>query len=734
MPELQTEFSPWLTRLKCVAAARRWRYLVVLSGSQSWGSSLCAASTELRDSSTVWLSDQAPAGCRTIMFRQANALLGSETDNVVFDAWCGFHPSAFAALAGTIRAGGLLVLLTPALDHWPQFDDPDYQRMDVPGFSHSPERRFLRYLAQGLRHDEQVLRVAPDRPLPDLPDPGPVVQPGARQPDECLTEEQAQAVAAVEHVVHGHRNRPLVLCADRGRGKTSALGIACARLLRQQVSPILVTAPLLRNIEPLFQRAAELLPDVQRQAGILSWRGGSIRYLAPDHLLGNLPVARLLLVDEAAALPAPLLSKMLDHYHRLVFTTTVHGYEGTGRGFALRFQAELSQRMPHWRSMTLLAPVRWAQGDPLEQSLNRLLLLEADAHLDPVFRQAGRMIPALGEPGIDSPDREPGPSMEMLDREQLLSEPTLLAQLFGLLVLAHYRTTPDDLRLMLDGPNMRIAVLWENSVAVGVVLFAAEGQLESTLVEAMRQGMRRPRGHLLPQTVLAQTGCASLLSLAGWRIVRIAVHPALQRSGRGLQSLRWLAEQAVGQGVDYLGSSFGATPGLIEFWHRAGFMPLCLGTRRDAASGAHALVVLQPLTSRTRIIVHDERLRFAELLPLALGDSLRELEPGVVATLLAILPLPYPLTPRDKEDVRAFVAGARTYQACYLALWRATLRVLASIDGDSGLDEAQVRLVVSKILQHNDWQRAVGLNGVSGKAQLVEALRQSFARHGAMVD
>ena len=151
-----------------------------------------------------------------------------------------------------------------------------------------------------------------------------------------------------------------MLTADRGRGKTAALGIAAANLLADKVDYIVVTAPLFSSVETLFSHARSLLAGAEQHGHTLLWQGRRIQYLPPDELLRSTPAARLLLVDEAAAIPAPLLSAMLDHYHRVVFTTTVHGYEGTGRGFAIRFQRELDRRRPNWQLQTLLQPVRWA--------------------------------------------------------------------------------------------------------------------------------------------------------------------------------------------------------------------------------------------------------------------------------------------------------------------------------------------------------------------------------------
>ncbi|MCV5638947.1 hypothetical protein OFN49_29125, partial [Escherichia coli] len=73
--------------------------------------------------------------------------------------------------------------------------------------------------------------------------------------------EQEHAISLIEKVVTGHRKRPLILTADRGRGKTSALGIACASLLQQKPLRILITAPSIKAVEPVYQHALRLLPN-----------------------------------------------------------------------------------------------------------------------------------------------------------------------------------------------------------------------------------------------------------------------------------------------------------------------------------------------------------------------------------------------------------------------------------------------------------------------------------------
>lgn len=68
----------------------------------------------------------------------------------------------------------------------------------------------------------------------------------------------------------------------------------------------------------------------------------TIQYISPTdlHLLN---AADLLLIDEATAIPLPLVKKMLGSY--LIFmTSTINEYGGTGRSLSLKLIAQLQKR------------------------------------------------------------------------------------------------------------------------------------------------------------------------------------------------------------------------------------------------------------------------------------------------------------------------------------------------------------------------------------------------------
>ncbi|MFO8155696.1 MAG: GNAT family N-acetyltransferase, partial [Thiohalospira sp.] len=619
------------TELHRYAAMARQRRCLVLAGSAVWGRVL-AGGLEQGGASRAWLwvgsPDTAPTGVawEVVTRDAATRVLGREFAGVVIDGHAGLDPDALGAVAGTVLAGGLLVLLMPPLDHdWRDAPDPIAATITVHPFP--PEavaRRFLTRAAILVRGDPQAVVVTEGAPAPELPAaPSPAMP--ERVPDEvCRTADQAEAVAALQHVVTGQRRRPVVLVADRGRGKSAALGIAAGRLLAEGSRRIVITAPGREAVAPAFEHARAVHPEIARaHDGALFWPdGGALVFRAPEDLVkDNGEDAALVLVDEAAAIPAPWLEELLRRHSRIAFATTVHGYEGTGRGFEVRFRHALDENTRGWRRLALATPVRWADGDPVERLVSRVLLLDAE--------------PA--EPGSEGPL-----DVASLDRDALVADEPTLAAVFGLLVQAHYRTRPRDLRHLLDGPSVRVVVARRGGAVVGVALWALEGDFPEADSTAILRGERRPHGHLLPETLAAHLGLSAAPRLRAARVLRLAVHPEARRAGIGRALLGAVEAAARAHECDYLGASFALDAPLLAFWQRCGYRVVRLSQRRGAVSGSHSAVLLRPLSPDGTVLVDAARACCADDLPLELGDRFRDLPPGLVIALLRDLPVPEP--------------------------------------------------------------------------------------------
>jgi tRNA(Met) cytidine acetyltransferase len=655
---------------------------------------------------SLWIGDGAPSGVATLGNSQALQRLGGELDLLIYDAFSGFDPDAFGALAGTLRGGALLLLLTPSLEIWPSYMDPEHTRIAIHGYSaDNVGGGFLQRLTAILQSDPYVVRQDDGEWVAEMVAKGSDTLPSLEAATECLTPDQQQAVEAIERVVHGHRRRPLVLSSDRGRGKSSALGIAAARLMRESTRTILVTAPRRSAADALFHQALRLLPEAELKQGNLHYCGSLLTYTAPDHLLGTSQAADLLLVDEAAAIPTNLLEGLLEHYPRLVFATTVHGYEGTGRGFALRFRAYLDQRTPQWREIELRTPIRWAKDDPLEPLVFRMLGLDASPVQDESAATVDETVETL-----------------MPDANWLLQHEPLLQQLFGLLVLAHYRTTPLDLRLLLDAPNLKTLLLCHRGSVVGAALLSVEGEFDTHLAQDIWAGRRRPKGHLLAQSLAAHVGLVSAPCLKGLRVVRIAIHPAAQGRGWGSYLLKRIEAWALEQGFDYLGTSFGASEALFGFWLRNGLRPVRLGLRTSTSSGDYSLLMIAPLSHQGEVMARQADSRFASQLPAILGDPMRDLSPSLAARLLAASAVSdqVKLTSDDWETLAGFAFAHRGYETSLPAIQRLALIGL----GHDDLSAADRELMLMRVVQQRPWNECARLTALSGRFQIEQRLRE----------
>jgi tRNA(Met) cytidine acetyltransferase len=674
------------------------------------------------------------------------------------------QPNAIARATGTVDGGGLLLLLAPPLDDWPAYRDDFDDSLAVPPFAIDDVTGvFRRRLVRTLRQHPGVAVVAVDggddtestierdgltEPASHLAtgDEAIVAPEGASflasAYESCLTADQVDAVAACERL--RERGQAVVLTADRGRGKSSAIGLA-AGALALGGRDVLVTAPGYRNAREAFARARELVADESPgvewddEGHVLRVGGGRVRFAGPPDAADAVaePDAAtapdVLLVDEAASLPIRLLERYLTGLP-VAFATTVHGYEGAGRGFDVRFRDRLAESDYGVTDRVMDAPIRYAAGDPVEAWSFRAFLLGARPPVDDLVVDA-------------TPETV---TYERLDPERLASADGewRLVETFGLLVLAHYRTEPDDLARLLDAPNVAVRALTHEGYPVAVALLAREGGLPAERRRRMYEG-ERVRGNMLPDVLTTQLRDQAAAGPVGVRVLRIATHHAVRSEGLGSRLLDGVAAEfgpaggsAAGQGspepgwpdesTDHLCVGYGATPQLLRFWRRNDFRTVHLSTTRNDTSGEHSALMLRPLTDAGHDL-HDRSAGwFARRVGSGLADPLRDVDPGVVrATLRATdAELPLDLTDRGWRTVAAAAYGPGMYAPAPRPFRRLALHDLLGEEG-VGLADADERLLVRKALQGHPWDVVTEELGFVSKRACMRAFGDAYV---ALVD
>lgn len=666
--------------------------------------------------SPLWLGreEDAPKGWITRQNAQARQSLGQEYSALVYDAHEGFDPDAFGALSGTVKAGGWCLLLTP--EHWADHPDPDYHRLaDWPHQPSEMSRYFLEHLSLRLLKQAQIGAIghwSADEASPQWPRQHATHRQTKRPDAPYLTSDQAASVQALTQQLP-HSKTPYLLTADRGRGKSATLGLVAGHWLAQGGGDIQLTAPRPESIETVMATLTHYWPQAQRQGHTLQLKQHRLQFCAPDDPDLIQAPASLLMVDEAAALPIPVLAHLLSAQPRAILATTLHGYEGNGRGFALRFPHYLDRHYPDWQRLRLHQPIRWQADDPLEQLTRQLLLLEAEPPKPAMIDQALNTWPV---------------TYERWEPERDLEHPERLAECFGLLVLAHYRTTPADFRQLLDAPDRQVWIARAGQIPVGLLLTRDEGGFPEPLVQAICMGQRRPQGHLLAQSLAFHGGFASAARYRWRRIVRLAIHPNAQRRGIGEALLQEVIQatqdpqSAHYEPLDGLGTSFGAEAGLVEFWRHCHFVPVRLGLTREQSTGEHSLQWLYPLSERARTLTQQMQTRLAAQLPGILHHPNNQLSTTLISRLLHALPVP-PLTPQDQIELHYFIEGHRPLLMTQLALSRALPGWI-----QKGLDSLSTQALVRLCWQQHDINSACQALGFTGQKTLLRYLRQQL-RH-----
>ncbi|CAI9112679.1 OLC1v1013156C2 [Oldenlandia corymbosa var. corymbosa] len=525
--------------------------------------------------------------------------------------------------------------------------------------------------SEGLSEAERKLKSLKEELSGDFP-VGPLIK-------KCCTLDQGKAVITfLDSVLDKTLQSTVALIAARGRGKSAALGLAIAGAVAAGYSNIFVTAPSPDNLKTLFQFVCKgfealdykehldydvvksTIPEYKKatvRINIYKQHRQTIQYIHP-HEHEKLSQVELLVVDEAAAIPLPVVKSLLGPY--LVFlSSTVNGYEGTGRSLSLKLLQQLEdQSHPSsknvegalsgrlFKKVELSESIRYASGDPIESWLHALLCLDAT-----------NSVPSI--------NRLPPPNecdLYYVNRDTLFSyhkdSELFLQRMMALYVASHYKNSPNDLQLMADAPAHHLFVLLgpvdesKNRLPdiLCVIQVALEGQISrKSAIKSLSDG-NQPSGDQIPWKFCQQFQDTVFPSLSGIRIVRIATHPSAMRLGYGSAAVELLTRYFEGQmtpisevdveddlevpqvrvteaaekaslleenikprvdlppllvhlrdrrpeKLHYIGVSFGLTQDLFRFWRKHKFGPFYIGHIPSSVTGEHTCMVLRPLNN-----------------------------------------------------------------------------------------------------------------------------------------
>jgi len=662
------------------------------------------------------------------VYEKSEKYLGSTFSFLVMDLTKDLKPNDIGRLIGIVEAGGLIILLTPPWSKWDEFPTIFKRNLTIPQLP-QPRHIFIKWFKYKLMtHDGIGIYDADNNVVIKkfhIKERGSYERQKIVIPEKtifprivyehALTMDQVNVIKLMETLyekVGKGKKRVIVVTADRGRGKSCAIGIGAVGLIHELMKVknkvrVLVTAPSPGNVQSLMMLAMKVLDalkiefDVVKKSGyVIEIKGNkfSLEYWEPIHI----PKLRgdIVLVDEAAGIHVPMLHKIWMSHNRLVFSTTIHGYEGAGRGFSVRFLQRIRMdKNTHLLEYEMNEPIRYSKYDPIEEWQFKTLMLDAE--------------PAE----LDENDLRDIENKDLVyvkyDPEYLFSPEgeEELRQLFGIYVLAHYRNEPDDLGMLADAPHHFIrAVKTRSGKIVCAIQLAWEGDIDDEMINELLKGGKIP-GNIIPDRFLKHLRYVDFGKKRGWRIVRIATHPQVQGKGIGSWALSRIVEEATSQGLDWVAAGFGVNDELLKFWLKNQFIPVHISPDRNPVSGEYTLLVIRPLNEETRKYIVKANIEFKLKLLDAISINYRDLELEVAYLLLNSgeyilenIPVNY-LTPVQLDRLWVYCLGPMTFEAAADIMNKiAKIYWLLKPENRPKLNKLKEYILIGKALESRSWE------------------------------
>lgn len=312
--------------------------------------------------------------------------------------------------------------------------------------------------------------------------------------------------------------------------------------------------------------------------------------------------------------------------------STIQGYEGTGRSLSIKLISKIKEEQTRsFKEINLEQAIRYADNDPVENWLNKLLCLDCVKD-DTLFLS--------DYPHIEECE------LYLVNKDTLFSykktSEAFLNSLMALFVSSHYKNSPNDIQLISDSSSHKIFILTKNikkQTLSGlpeiycVIQVAEEGGITKDIIDRSKETDNLPPGDLIPWTLSNYFLDSDFPKIKGVRVVRIATHPSAQRMGYGKKALDLLFNYYQGKcfniskmddsinntssevekqstkgpllndlseieqpkDFSYVGTSFGLTNSLFKFWKNSGFTPVYMRTLQNTITGEYSCIMVKQI-------------------------------------------------------------------------------------------------------------------------------------------
>lgn len=646
---------------------------------------------------------------RYCYYRDSQKVLGQTFGVCVLQDFEALTPNVLCRTIETVEGGGMICILLRTME---SLQDLYNITMDAHGklCSHSynkVEPRFVRRFVLSLSNSKNIIVV--DDELNILPIcKGGLSEKASKDPKHKLTKLMHKlktddfshedylvlkklAVLAVTHnqlkalikllsilidITNVNTKKIITIISDRGRGKSATIGLFLSSALYLDFRNILVVAPSVENVSTLFaflERGLKCL-GIDEHVGytigkqesytsslsLNSKRNAHVKYVSSSEIKSFQDFTKaysweILIIEEAASIPLPIVEALCTR-GIVIISSTVGGYEGTGRSISLKLIEKFKRSQLDSQSLTeikLNEPIRYSKGDSIELWLNNLLCLNYS-------KTTSEDIDA---PKVTQNAITPSKCKFLIVNRNILFSHHPFAESFLNKVVytlksSHYRNSPDDLLLLSDAPAHKLLVLAifpevdhmkdkEEDVSqhgqspdesapdimiLCVVHIALEGKISKDVAKNTIQRGVKPSGDMIPWTMTQHYYTNNFSELNGMRIVRIAVPQQLQRLGYGSEAIKRLISNAniianfddklhkdtllvdveslynlheyaksgdmenmdeeAVSTIDYIGTSFGLSSSLIRFWNRMGFRAVYARQVPNEATGEFSCIML----------------------------------------------------------------------------------------------------------------------------------------------